>query len=64
MKTLTDQLNTLPPLVREKAFKYKKDFWDVEKEIPSVKLALAVGFKWDETDEGQEYWTEVYGLVG
>jgi hypothetical protein len=63
MKTITDQLNELPPLVRERAFKYKKDFWDNERGIPSVKLALAVGFKWDETDEGQGYWSEVYVLV-
>ena len=63
MKTITEQLNTLPPLVREKAFKYKKDFWDVEKEVPSVKLALAVAFKWNETIEGHSYWLEVYGLV-
>jgi hypothetical protein len=63
MRTITDQLNMLPPDVKKRAFAYKKDWWDNEKDIPSVKLALAVAFKWGDTDEGQLFWSEVYRMV-
>jgi len=64
MKTTKQWVEELPSPIREKALQYEKDFWSNGKEIPSAKLALAVGFDWKNSNEGHEYWSEVYrGLI-
>ena len=58
-KTLTDWINTLPRIIRKKAFN-NAHVNRLNLTYPSLDSALSDAFHFDQTPEGRDYWNQVY----